>query len=375
VQLTDYVDKDVTFTHKDILSEKKVTSDRERILKSSQDLEQTLLFNYYPGCCIEPINHERMAFMMQDYKEWDLLRGRMSDKLKNWCASLARVFSIFDVSHERLAYSHRLLTTTFLMDDPVERGCKVGAKETFVYAFIANLKAIFTEERPVMIDLQVFLSDRVDQDLIDAAKFAQDLVRCNNETGKQVMPPGYHAYNIKCQLAWFDTLKKEADLFDGMRIINPNDDGFEDTLEIRRGSIGYESIVASILPDYDKLTCSLLPAYSSFVDMAAAVTAIDNDLTSAPKEKGSASHKQSESNVYHFLLKQGKGELAAAHILTNLRNRILMNMEEQIFLMNKSWRAPFQVVFKHALMASDYNFCVGHGHPNPRYGFSWRVKH
>jgi hypothetical protein len=330
------------------------------------------LANFWPRKYLYTIDHDLLRQLSSDYRQWDLARAHLSADHLHWSAGVARCFSYFkDLPYERLAFAHRHCTTTFFMDDVWERSCFGGTSGTFGRAYLSNLANTVRGQEGYIIDLNVFKSDAVTDNLLDSALFAQNILRQNLETGKKVLSPLGYALQKEVILIWFQNLIREESL-----LLPSQKDGnkyhYDNLMNTRVMTVGYELVLPAILPVSDNTGAEIIRPYHNFAMMGSMVAALDNDLASAPKEQGKWAGDESPMNLLFAVQREdGCGVMAAARKIVNRRNAIVKVMAGELEVCPKRWRAAYTNMLLYALNFSDYEYVSEHGRPNTRYGFTW----
>jgi hypothetical protein len=371
-QWDDYVDKKVTFSHPDCVWRWRFISDWDRARALVDDDTTDIVYIYQPPNALAPIDHDVVAHLAADYRKWKLAGDVLGPELHDWAASLSRSYSSFpNIPIQQLEFAHRHVTTTFFMDDPFEKSCRLGVGSTFGLAYLGNLMCIYRKEKPhLMTDLTRFESDIVTKELIQGAHMAMEVVRENNAFGQRVLSPAGWEYQRLVGLEWLDSLARERLVIDQS---SPTRHSFtvDQRMEIRMGTVGLELISPGIIPQ-DDVSLQVMMPFNPFVYSAAAIGILDNDTTSSVKERGTGADDEHRSNLFFAYKHAGNlTDMQAIRVVTKIRNNYARNMEMQYNLIRESWRPAYYNMLKYCFLISDYEWCVEHGTPNPRYGWTW----
>lgn len=370
-QVTDYVDRGICFTHPEVEWQMRFSSDYDWLCNRNRKSDSDEVYSYWPESCMYTVDHDVVTRLYEGYMDWNVARNRLEPKIVEWAAACGRIFSVFpELPMEQLSFAHRHYTTTFFMDDPYERSCRKGTGNSFGRAYLHNLRLIFQGETTGWSDLKCFQSDRTPSVDVEVALFALDIVKENRSLGERVLSRDQFDFHLKTCYLWLDFLSRESKSFED-NVSQGSVSGYSDLLGTRHITCGFELVIAGVLPSAT-FTLPLITPLNPFVHLAAVVVAMDNDIVSVPKERKSGEDQESPSNFFFTIRnREEDSDMRAVRQLLHRRNAMVKCLHDQIMMMPPGWKHSYLNLLKYTMSICDFEYVLGHGSPNPRYGFVW----
>ena len=148
---------------------------------------------------------------------------------------------------------------------------------------------------------------------------------------------------------------------------------YETLLETRIMTIGLEYVLSAVLPQDGSIHDRLMGHFNPFLHVLGTCVSFDNDIAASPKEKGLTDGTDvCPINMFFSISKEHNDPMDSVRAALLRRNATMSLMEQQVKMLPGSWRKSYENTLKLALSFCDYEYLLGHGRPNPRYGNTWQ---